>query len=82
MTPELPILVCPSTRIASLLGSAASAETLQPGSNPGTRLREPRLGQRPSHSPPSEVHRSVTPQDSVSEAPAGAHLDFYDPVGQ
>jgi hypothetical protein len=34
MTPELSILVCSSTRIMSLLGSAARAETLQPGSNP------------------------------------------------
>jgi hypothetical protein len=34
MTPERSILVCSSTRIMSLLGSAARAETLQPGSNP------------------------------------------------
>jgi GNAT superfamily N-acetyltransferase len=32
--PELSILVCLSTRIMSLLGSAARVETLQPGSNP------------------------------------------------
>jgi hypothetical protein len=32
--PELSILVCLSTRIMSLLGSAARAETLQPGSSP------------------------------------------------
>jgi hypothetical protein len=34
MAPELSILVCSSTRIMSLLGSATTVETLQPGSNP------------------------------------------------
>jgi hypothetical protein len=52
--PELSILVCLSTRIMSLLGSAARAETLQPGSNPGTRLRERCLGR---------ALRTATPDD-------------------